>query len=355
MYCKIFVTQYNIGFHKPLKDMCDFCSKYKNSNDTEKEEMREELENHLLNKDAADKHKQVDKDKAMRSDNPDFLAACFDLEQVLITPKGFEQSLYYKRRLNTYNLTVYNLGDKNGYSYIWHEGIAQRGGCEIASCIYSFLKTASESNKKNIILYSDNCCGQNKNRFYISMLWYSLHKFNFDSIQHKYLEKGHSFNENDSVHSAIEHNSREVAVYTTPQWAQQVRTARLSQPYIVKEMGLGDFYDFAEVCSQFKNFDLDEDRQKVYWSGVRAFKISACSPTLIEFQYNFDGPVHKLDLMQRRKSREDSQMPSVLPLSCLRSDYPKISKQKYEDLLSLCIDKTIPSVHHAFFVMLSHE
>ena len=146
------------------------------------------------------------------------------------------------------------------------------------------LKTASESNKKNIILYSDNCCGQNKNRFYISMLWYSLHKFNFNSIQHKYSEKGHSFNENDSVHSAIEHNSREVAVYTTPQWAQQVRTARLSQPYIVKEMGLGDFYDFAEVCSQFKNFDLDEDRQKVYWSGVKAFKISACSPTLIDFQ-----------------------------------------------------------------------
>ena len=96
---------------------------------------------------------------------------------------------------------------------------------------------------------------------------------------------------------------------------------RLSQPYIVKEMGLGDFYDFAEVCNLFKKFDLDEDREKVYWSGIKAFKISACSPTLFEFQYNFDGPVYKLD-QQRRKSWEDSQMPSILPLSCLRSDYP---------------------------------
>lgn len=45
-------------------------------------------------------------------------------------------------------------------------------------------------NKKNIVLFSDNCCGQNKNIFYIVMLWYCLNKFNFSSIEHKYLEKG---------------------------------------------------------------------------------------------------------------------------------------------------------------------
>ena len=58
------------------------------------------------------------------------------------------------------------------------------------------------------------------------MLWYCLQKFDLSSIEHKYLEKGHTFNENDSAHSAIENASRNVPVYTTPQWAATVRKSR---------------------------------------------------------------------------------------------------------------------------------
>lgn len=68
------------------------------------------------------------------------------------------------------------------------------------------------------------------------MLWYALQKFNLTSIEHEYLEKGHTQNKNDSVQAAIEAASRYVSVYSTSQWAAIIRSARSKNPYTVEEM-----------------------------------------------------------------------------------------------------------------------
>ena len=38
----------------------------------------------------------------------------------------------------------------------------------------------------------------------ICMLWHALNKFSFEKAEHKFLERGHTFNENDCMHSTIE-------------------------------------------------------------------------------------------------------------------------------------------------------
>ena len=38
-------------------------------------------------------------------------------------------------------------------------------------------------------LFSDNCFAQNKNRYYATMLWYCLQKFDLACIENKNLEK----------------------------------------------------------------------------------------------------------------------------------------------------------------------
>ena len=96
------------------------------------------------------------------------------------TPHSFQSCLYYKRRLNTYNFTLYDLGTSDGYSYIWNEATAGRGECEIASCVYNYIEYMSQQNgKEDIIFYFDNCRAQNKNRYYVTMLWYCLQKLIF--------------------------------------------------------------------------------------------------------------------------------------------------------------------------------
>ena len=111
-----------------------------------------------------------------------------------------------------------------------------------------------------------------------------LTEVKIDKKEHKYLEKGHTFNENDSAHAAIETTSRHLAVYTTSQWAVIVRAAGPKRPYIVKEMALDDFYDFKSLSMSLKNFDQDEDRNKLLISEVRALHLKSCEPKKFFFK-----------------------------------------------------------------------
>ena len=84
MYRQIFNEEYNLSFHVPKKDTCSFCEKYSHSNDDEKAAIQEVYEHHMQNKDLSRKLKEQHKERAKTED--DFIAACFDLEQVLQCP-----------------------------------------------------------------------------------------------------------------------------------------------------------------------------------------------------------------------------------------------------------------------------
>ena len=83
------------------------------------------------------------------------------------------------------------------------------------------------------------------------------------------MEKGHTQNENDSVHAAIRNASTNISVYTTPQWAAIARTARKRNPCKVTEMDQLKNNNFKSVVEILKNFDLDLQRNKLFWSEVR--------------------------------------------------------------------------------------
>jgi len=61
--------------------MCDLCVKYSRSSDTEKDEMRQRMEEHLKNKTVC---REQEKPRAQSDSKVN--VACFDLQQVLITP-----------------------------------------------------------------------------------------------------------------------------------------------------------------------------------------------------------------------------------------------------------------------------
>ena len=351
IYNEIFNTEFNLAFHTPLKDQCDFCVSFANACDEEKEKLSDKYENHMKNKDLVQKHKEADKNEA--SSNADTVVCCFDLEEVLLTPHSFESCLYFKRRLNTFNFTVYDLNTHDGYCYVWNEAIASRGACEIASCLFSFIQDLSQKGKKKLIMYSDNCCAQNKNRYFVTMLWYALQKFRMQSITQKYLEKGHTFNEGDSIHSAVERASKNNRIYTTPQWAATIRTARSSKPYNVNEVNVQDFYDFKELAEKLKNFETNTNDDKVYWHSIRTISFKSNTPNQFDYQTDHDGPVYTVDLFQKLRCKKPK--PASISLSQLCEDGISIPRAKYVDLLKLCSSNVIPSVHHGFFLLLPHE
>jgi hypothetical protein len=317
--------------------------------------MKNEFESHIANKNLVHLHKK--NDKASVSEDETLAVACFDLEEVLLTPKSFESSLYYKRRLNTFNFTVYDFGTKDAFCYIWNETTAGRGASEIASCVFNFIKRQSAEGKKKFIFFSDNCSSQNKNRYYIAMLWYCLNKFNLEFIKHKYLEKGHTYNENDSVHASIETASRHVRVYTTSQWSAIISMARSKKPYIVKEMSTDDFFDFKEISENLINFDLDSNREKVYVAKIRTLKISSNQPNEFKFKYDYrSNDFYTVNLLRRlRRSTELVTGASSLDLKVLRNNPIPLTYDKYNDLISLCLSGVIPKAHHVFYALLPHQ
>ena len=94
-----------------------FVSRSKNSSNDEKAKLQEEYDRHISNKLLSRASKDSDKLKAKAADT-DFVPACFDLEEVVLTPLSFESVLYHKRRLNTFNFTLYNIRTKDGYCYV---------------------------------------------------------------------------------------------------------------------------------------------------------------------------------------------------------------------------------------------
>ena len=111
------------------------CSSYQHADSSYKEQIQDRYEAHIQNKNPARENKAKDKDNAKCGDQ-NIAVACFDLQEVLSTPKGFESCLYYKRKLSSYNFSIYDLVTSEGYCYVWNETIAGRGSSEMSSCVF---------------------------------------------------------------------------------------------------------------------------------------------------------------------------------------------------------------------------
>lgn len=60
---------------------------------------------------------------------------------------------------------VSNVNDDKTFCFFWHEGLGRRGANEIGTCLYKFLEELSHKQPDmDLIFYSDNCCGQQKNK-----------------------------------------------------------------------------------------------------------------------------------------------------------------------------------------------
>lgn len=116
------------------------------------------------------------------------------------------------------------------FIFIWHEGEGGVTANNITSCIIHFLKEHCLTFKK-VVLISDGCLYQNKNKILSSALA-NLNSATGLEIEQLILEKGHTMMEVDSVHSTLE-RAFNPPIYTPMDYVSRMRQARTSQPYIV--------------------------------------------------------------------------------------------------------------------------
>ena len=68
------------------------------------------------------------------------------------------------------NLTILNLQSHQGECFTWTEHEGGRGANEVATIMWIWLQKQDEENKTEVVLYSDTCGGQNRNRMVSTMI-----------------------------------------------------------------------------------------------------------------------------------------------------------------------------------------
>lgn len=228
IFRNVFTKKYNLGFHLPKKDKCWLCTTYENTiNPNTDRDTEENQKLHI---------KEKEECKAMflqYQKNTDSASLCisFDLQKVLNTPTGNNINLYYSRKYNTYNCTIYESKTRNSYCYLWGESTGNRGCNEIVSCLFKYLMEINYRNHIiSLFLFCDSCAGQNKNRAMFSMLYYALkYKLsNINNIKITFLLPGHTYMPVDSIHATIERFVSKKTVWAPSEWATLVRDARVN-------------------------------------------------------------------------------------------------------------------------------
>jgi hypothetical protein len=360
-YREIFKSDFNYSFFSPRKDICNICFAYDNSSKEDRDAKKQRTyEIHIENKAKGRKFKDADKTEALL--NPRFVTACFDFQKVLDTPKADVSLFYYKRKLNVYNLTIYTMATKTGDCYVWDEVTAKKGSTEVSSCLLAFMSEQIAAGATDFSFYSDNCAGQNKNRFVFAMYAF-VSKLHNVTISHRFLEQGHTQMEVDSVHALIESTQKKNDIFEPKQWFALMRAAKKSgQAYRVHEMDTSSFFDFKQFVAA-TNWSKNCNGNSVNWLKVKAVKVERESPNILHYQYEHGSEFSRVFLyddanqikpVSRTRKRKSNNF-VFDPVLKLAYDRPiKISSAKYKDLLSLCNSNVIPKIYHSFYQSLPH-
>lgn len=336
----------NLSFHRPKKDKCSLCSMYREGDSSVKEKLQKQYQEHINEKQRVRQLKDDCKNNAIG--NKSHSVAVFDLQQVIYLPKSNEGAIFYKRRLAVYNFTIYTLENKQCSCFTWHEAISKRGSAEISSCLFKYLENCANQGVKKVSLFSDGCFGQNKNTIVVAMLIYVVVKTNIEEITLRFFEPNHGQSEGDSAHSAIGYAIKHAGdLFVPSQLVPVMKLARSSNPYEVIQMESSDFLDFKTFSKDLRILQVRKDNQdgsSINWTDVVEIGVRKTKPNEIFFKTSH--------LQERERSitlKRLNDDPFEKPLGHLNNVQPKISADKFKDLMSLC-EGDIPVIRNSEFI-----
>nr|CAH7744796.1 unnamed protein product [Callosobruchus chinensis] len=258
--------------------------------------------------------------------------------------------MYYKTKLIVHNYTIYNLKSKEAYCYLWNETEGQLTSNEFSSILVYFLETEiipKLDSFRTIIIYSDGCTGQNRNAILANALLHvaTIHKV---TILQKYLLKGHTQMEVDSIHSCIERVLKNTKINLPADYIEICRKARQKPfPYKVEYL----------THELFKNFQIIQ-----YYTSIRpgrtvgdpvVMDIKALKYDNGSIKYKLRHPEEQWIDLPRRITKPIAYDITISNLSRLHESRLKIKKEKYQHLMALLAG--IEKEYHEFYINLPHE
>lgn len=323
----------NYGLFKPKKDQCDICLGFQTKNIDEFVYAQ-----HLRKKTAAREEKTRDKEEKE-------WVFTMDLQSVLMAPLTNASAMYYKSKLVVHNFTIFNLKNLEGHCWLWHEGQGGLTANEFASILHKFVSELDTKEGDEVIIYSDGCTYQNRNNVISNMFLLCSITKKITIIQ-KYLEKGHTQMECDSMHSVIERKLRNTEIYTPAGYAALCRSARLKpKPYNVSYLTY-DFFKKYSCLSFYNSIRPGYKKGDPLVTDIRCLKYNPSG--IIEYKIDYSD---EWMVMEKRKKNDISQSEKDVPN--LYKEPLKIEIKKFENLQAL--KSVIPQDYHLFYDQLPHK
>lgn len=326
------LSEENIALFQPKKDACDYCSSYAVGNVSE-----EDYQRHVELKNLARAEKTKDKEIAKQGIAHTITA---DLQAVKLCPTLSASALYFKTKLAVHNFTVFNIGTNDVTCYWFDETACDLKATTYASFFVDYITKLLQDNLKDVIIWTDGCTAQNRN----SIVSNALLRLAMDkkvTITQKYLEKGHTQMEVDSVHSLIERKLKNVEIFLPSQYATITKVARKNPfPYKVEQPDHTFFKDYS--VKEYQVYD-----------SIRPGRVSGddCVVDLRVLKYNPNGTIE----FKKHFESEFTPLPRrPKNISTLLSNVPRlyesrlpILESKYEHLQQL--KTVIPRDCHQFY------
>ena len=207
-----------------------------------------------------------------------------------------------------------------------------------------YIEEVCKAGKTDIIFYSDNCSGQQKNGFMLALYIYEVDKLDINSITHKYLIKGHTQNEGDSAHSLIERQVKRILksgpIYTPEGLITAIRTAKKKgDPFKVKELCYDDFYNIKILPNEVGPMNIKAFRI----SEVKVLKVMKESPTSVFYKYSYAEEYQEVKILKDKNHEKNIQL-----VKCFK-EKPGITSKKKDGLVDLCEKNLIIKPYHLFY------
>lgn len=324
------LSEENISIFQPKKDECDLCCAHKVGNISE-----EDYQMHISRKNLARNEKSQDKERAKKGEIHVFTA---DLQAVKLCPHLKASALYFKTKLAVHNFTVYNLGNDDVVCYWFDETAADLKASTYATFYVNYLKRILNENPKDVVIYSDGCTSQNRN-VVVSNAILRLAMDKNVVITQKFLEKGHTQMEVDSVHSVIERKLKNRELFLPSTFAALSKEARLKpRPYDVVIADHTFFIDYN--IKENLIYDSIRPGRGAGENRVVDIRLLKYKPDgTIEYKLNFEDELQPLPRRPKKIALAVERILYSAPLP--------ISESKYNHLQEL--KQVIPRDCHEFY------
>ena len=110
---------------------------------------------------------------------------------------------------------------------------------------------------------------------------------------------------------------------------------------------------FKSLSDNVKNFDLDEEKNKVLISESRIWKFDKEEPNILKVKDSIEGPERRINLLERLRKTTNMNPQQLQLVNYLKGPCP-ISKDKFNDLKEMCQKGIIPKTYHDFFLTLTY-